>query len=309
MKIIIGGGTGLVGQILVPELLQSKHDVYVISQDEEKIKRIFANKVHAISWDNLNCLNPDEFDAIINLAGENIANHRWSTKIKERLLSSRIETTSKLVLWGINAKEKKPHLYNASAVSIYGLQKNLAQENNAFVEITPINSLKTSYSTQLVTQWENAAKKGFEMGMPVTLMRFGVVLKRGGGMLKKLELPAQYGMGAIVGSGKQPLAWIDSTDLVQAIVFLLSHPEITGPVNLVAPECISQKTFTKTLAQVLKKPALLWLPAWVVRIIFGQMGEELLLSGQTVSPQRLTEYQFRFKYPLLLDALSKEFED
>ncbi|VEB34003.1 TIGR01777 family oxidoreductase [Legionella cherrii] len=308
MKIIIGGGTGLVGQTLVPELIQSGHNVYVIGRDEEKIKKTFANTVHAISWDELDLLNPNEFDVIINLAGENIADDRWSDETKERLLSSRIETTSQFVLWGIKAEAKKPHLYNASAVGIYGLQKTRAANNLTFTETTPpIDSPETSFSTQLVTQWEQTAKKGFELGMPVTLMRFGVVLKRGAGMLKKLELPTKYGLGAVLGSGKQPLAWIDSTDLAEAIMFLIAHPEITGPVNLVAPECVSQKTFTKTFAQVLKKPAFLRMPAWVVTLLFGQMGEELLLSGQTVAPQRLSEYQYDFKYPTLLSALTKEF--
>ncbi|PWY53941.1 TIGR01777 family protein [Legionella qingyii] len=308
MNIIIGGGTGLVGQILVPELLKSAHNIYVIGRDEKKIKRFFSSTVHAVTWDKLNTLNPNEFDVIINLTGENIADHRWNARTKEKLLSSRLETTNQLVLWGIKATAKKPHLYNASAIGIYGLQKKLAQDNIIFTETTPpINSPKTNFANQLVTQWEEAAKKGFEVGMPVTLMRFGVVLKRGEGMLKKLELPAQYGMGAVIGSGEQPLAWIDSTDLVEGILFLISHPEITGPVNLVAPEQVSQKTFTKTLAQVLKKPALMWMPAWAVQLLFGQMGEELLLSGQTVAPQRLSEYQFNFKYPTLLSALTKEF--
>ncbi|QMT61868.1 TIGR01777 family oxidoreductase [Legionella sp. PC997] len=308
MDIIIGGGTGLVGQILVPALLQSEHNIYVIGRDKDKIKHIFPNTIHAVTWDELHTLDPNEFDVIINLTGENIAEHRWSMKTKEKLLSSRIETTNQLVLWGSKATTKKPHLYNASAVSIYGLQKKLAQDNITFSETTPpLSTAKTSFATQLVTQWEDAARRGFDAGMPVTLMRFGVVLKRGEGMLKKLELPAQYGMGAVIGSGEQPLAWIDSTDLVEAIQFLLSNPKITGPINLVAPQQVSQKTFTKTLAQVLGKPAFLWMPAWATKLLFGQMSEELLLSGQTVNPQRLAEYQFNFKYPTLLSALTKEF--
>lgn len=307
---MVSGGTGLVGQLLIPELLQCKHEIYVIGRDEKKVKEVFSNTVHATTWNNLGTLNPDDFDAIINLAGENIAAHRWSNRIKERLLSSRLKTTHQLVEWGSAATNKKPHLYNASAIGIYGLQQRQAQDNITFNETSqPISSPEPCFSTQLVTQWEASAKQGLAMGMPVTLMRFGVVLKRGEGMLKKLELPARYGMGAVIGSGEQPLAWIDGTDLVRAILFLLTHPEITGPINLVAPECVSQKNVTQTLAQVLKKPAFLWLPAWSVRVLFGQMGEELLLSGQTVTPQRLTEYDFKFKYPTLFAALSKEFEN
>ncbi|STY31768.1 nucleoside-diphosphate sugar epimerase [Legionella wadsworthii] len=307
MKIIVAGGTGFLGQILVPELLKAGHEIYVIGRHEERIYKIFANTVHACTWDTLNSLDTNEFEAIINLAGKNITDHRWSSKIKEKLLRSRIDTTNQLVRWGLKAV-KKPHLYNASAVGIYGLQKQLEEDEIVFNETTaPIDSPNTSFANQLVTQWEQTAKKGFEMGMPVTLMRFGVVLKRGEGMLKKLELPAQYGMGAVMGSGQQPLAWIDSDDLVNAIQFLISHPEITGPVNLVAPQYVSQKTFTKILAQVLKKPAFLWLPSWVIKLLLGKMGEELLLSGQTVVPQRLIEYQFDFQYPTLYSALNKEF--
>lgn len=199
-------------------------------------------------------------------------------------------------------------MYNASAVSIYGLQKTLSQNNINFTETTPpIAPPDSCFSSYLVSQWEQTAQRGFEMGMPVTLMRFGVVLKRGDGMLKKLEFPAKLGMGTVLGCGAQPLAWIDSADLGNAILFLLSHPEITGPVNLVAPECVSQKTFTQTLAKVLQRPAFMWMPAGMVKLIFGQMGEELLLSGQTVVPQRLSEYQFEFKYPALISALTKEF--
>ena len=307
MKIIIAGGTGLIGHLLIPGLLQSGHDVYVIGRSKEKIERIFGDTVHARTWDRLSALDPDEFDAIINLTGENIADHRWSDKRKQELLTSRIETTTQLVTWGAQAKEKKPHLYNASAVGFYGLQEKQTQEAPFTETSSPIDSPKMSFSTHLVTQWEQTAKESFAKGMPVTLMRFGVALKRGEGMLKKLALPAQYGLSAVVGSGEQPLAWIDSTDLIRAILFLLQHPEITGPVNLVAPECVTQKTFTKLFAQVLKRPTFLWLPSWIVRLLFGQMGEELLLSGQTVVPQRLSDYQFKFEYPTLLSALTKEF--
>jgi uncharacterized protein len=130
---------------LIPELLQSGHDVYVLGRNTDKIKHSFSDSVHTITWDKLHTLNPDEFTAIINLADENIADKRWSTKTKERLLASRIETTKQLVLWGINAKSKKPHLYNASAVSIYGLQKELVA-NNAFTETsTPFGSVAKSY--------------------------------------------------------------------------------------------------------------------------------------------------------------------
>ncbi|WP_133135333.1 TIGR01777 family oxidoreductase [Legionella rowbothamii] len=307
MKIIIGGGTGLVGRSLITELLVAQHDLWVVGRNKDKIKEIFNHHVHGITWNELPNLNPEEFDVIINLAGENIADHRWSSKVKNKLLSSRIEPTKKFVLWAKNAS-KKPHLYNASAIGIYGLQKELANSHETYTEESPLNSQKSSFSNHLVNQWEQTALQGMHYDIPVTLMRFGVVLKHGEGMLKKLELPARFGMGAIIGTGKQPLAWIDHSDLVNAILFLIHHPEITGPVNLVAPELISQKEFNKTLAEVLKKPTFLHIPAWLIQMLLGQMGEELLLSGQSVIPERLTKYQFDFKYPSLLYALTKEFK-
>lgn len=308
MNIIIGGGTGLIGQVLVPELIRAGHDVTIIGRAKEKIQKCFKNTVHAVTWDELESLNPDEIDAIINLTGENIAEHRWSSKVKNKLLSSRIEATHHFVHWATKAKSKKPHLYNASAIGIYGLQKKLPDANDAFTEQSQNNATsETSFASLLVSQWEQAALQG--TNIPVTLMRFGVVLKRGEGMLKKLELPARYAMGAIVGTGEQPLAWIDHIDLVNGILFLIAHPEITGPINLVAPQHVSQKVFNQTLAKVLKKPTFLRLPAWLVHLLFGQMGEELLLSGQAVIPQRLLDHQFDFKYPTLLSALTREFAE
>lgn len=309
MKIIIGGGTGLVGQALVPELTKLGYELYVLGRDKDKIKHLFKDKVHASTWDELPALNPDTFDIIINLTGENIAAHRWSSKVKNKLLSSRIEATQKFVHWAAKAKSKKPHLYNASAIGIYGLQHKVPSQQEAFTEQSvDAQAMENSFSSQLVNQWEQTALQGNETNIPVTLMRFGVVLKRGDGMLKKLELPAQYGMSAVVGSGEQPIAWIDHQDLVQGICFLLAHPEIVGPVNLVAPELTSQKYFNQTMAQVLNKPTFLRLPSWFVHCAFGQMGDELLLSGQAVVPQRLLESEFQFQYPTLLSALAHEYE-
>ncbi len=307
MKIIIGGGTGLVGRSLIAELLAAQHDLWVVGRNKEKINKAFNNHVQAITWNEVPLLNPEEFDAIINLTGENISDHRWSSKIKNRLLSSRIDSTKQFVLWAKNAS-KKPHLYNASAIGIYGLQKKLVNSSEAYTEESNLNSQENSFSNHLVSQWEQTALQGTQYEIPVTIMRFGVVLKQGEGMLKKLELPARFGMGAVIGTGKQPLAWIDHSDLVNAILFLIAHPEITGPVNLVAPELVSQKTFNKTLAEVLNKPTFLHIPAWLIQLLLGQMGTELLLSGQSVIPGRLTKNQFDFKYPTLLYALTKEFK-
>ncbi len=306
MKIMIGGGTGLIGQALIPALLAAQHQVVVIGRDKAKIGQLFQHQVEAAAWTDLDHYQPDDVGAIINLTGANIADHRWNETVKAAILNSRLEATTRFVNWCKKATSHRPHLYNASAVGYYGLQKEVAHHDQAFTEqSSPLPSAPGEFASQLVKQWEAAA---LAANVPVTLLRFGVVLKRHEGMLKKLELPAKFGLGAVVGSGRQPLAWIDVTDLVNAILFLLNHPDITGPVNLTAPECVSQKAFNQALAQTLNRPALLWLPAPVVKLLFGQMGEELLLSGQTVTPERLQRHGFTFIYPDVKTALAHAFK-
>jgi uncharacterized protein (TIGR01777 family) len=306
MNILIAGGTGFIGRQLVPALIAAKHSQVMIGRDKDKTNKLFKGSVKAATWDDLSHLNPDEFDAIINLTGENIAAKRWSESTKTAILNSRIQATSLLVKWAEMGTIRKPHLYNASAVGFYGLQDELAAPATAFTEhSSPLTPTQNEFCGPLVMQWEKTALMANDI--PVTLMRFGVVLKRGEGMLKKLELPAKLGLGAVIGTGKQPIAWIDCDDLVSAIVFLIEHPDIKGPVNLVAPECVSQHAFTTTLSATLKRPVFVNMPSWLVKMLFGQMGEELLLSGQTVAPERLMIAQFNFKYPTLASSLAHEF--
>lgn len=307
MKILIGGGSGFLGRTLVPVLLHEGHQVTVMGREINRLKNIFPADVKLASWGELNELNPDEFDAVINLAGANIAGKRWSDAYKQEMLSSRVKFTDELSAWCSKATQSHPHLYNASAIGYYGLQNEIPASGGC-TETASVDEVKdASFSGQLVRRWERAAMMAAGENVPVTIMRFGVVLRRGEGMLKQLELPARLGLGAVVGSGSQPISWIDADDWIKAILFLLNHPEITGVVNLTAPEIVTQKTFTKTLGNVFHRPSLLWLPAPVVKILFGQMGEELLLSGQAVKPKRLQDLHFTFQYPTLEAALRHEF--
>lgn len=201
-----------------------------------------------------------------------------------------------------------PHLYNVSAVGYYGLQSSMPEKELFYTEESHITSVADhSFSCHLVNEWEASARLAEKEKIPLTLMRFGVVLHRGEGMLKQLELPAKFGMSAVLGTGLQPVSWISSDDLVNAIQFLLANPQMTGVFNLVSPEVVTQKDFSKSFAAVIKRPAFLRMPAWLVKLLFGQMGEELLLSGQAVSPHRLLCQKFIFKHPTLLEALTHEF--
>lgn len=308
MRIIIGGGTGFIGRSLVDALLNNGNDVTVVGRDTNKINKSFPERVNAIEWKHLSSLNPEDFDAIINLTGSNIAEKRWSDAVKAELLSSRIDSVTHFINWCKKSKGRKPHLYNASAIGYYGLLSAVPEKKLFDTETTETNARNdNSFCRQLVLKWEAAAQGATNEGIPLTIMRFGVVLKRGEGMLKKLELPTKFGMGAVLGSGLQPISWISADDLIHAILFLLARPDITGAINLVAPEVVSQQTFNSSLASTLHRPALLWMPAWFVKLMFGEMGQELLLSGQAVAPARLLDQKFEFKFATLADALKNEF--
>lgn len=306
MNIVVSGGTGLIGKSLIPALLANGHHLTIISRSPEKIAQLYQASVNGLSWQALNQIAPDTFDAIINLAGENIAEHRWSKTIKLRIKESRIQTTAQLVKWALQATMKKPHLYNASAVGIYGAHPATSSVVKPYTETTPLCGKSRDFCTEVGESWEKATQPAMGANMPVTLLRFGVVLKRHEGILKKLEWPFSLGFGTIIGSGEQSFSWIQIDDLIAGIIFLLNHPTITGPVNLCAPQCVTQKIFAKALATTLHRPLFLTLPARVVTTLFGDMGKELLLSGQKVYPEKLEKNGFHFTYPDLQSALQHE---
>lgn len=307
MNILVTGATGFVGRHLIPVLLRNKHKVTIVGRDVNKMHRVFKEALICVSWDELNTLNPAEFDAVINLAGENIAAQRWSSDVKQQIKDSRIKATTQIVDWCLQATQKKPHLYNTSAVGIYGLQAATDPFPKAYTEETAIHfGQPTDFLSEVAQGWEMAALSAAATDFPVTFMRFGVVLKRHEAMLKKLDLSFSLGLGSILGSGLQAISWIHIDDLVGAILFLITHPDIVGPVNLSAPQCVSQLQFAKTLADVMHRPLFLKMPAWLVTGLFGEMGKELLLGGQCVAPDRLQQAGFRFLYPDIYSALSHE---
>jgi len=306
MKILVPGATGLIGRALVPALLLNGYHVTVISRNPEKAKKIFPTAVTALSWQQLDALLPDMFIAVINLAGENIADARWTKKRKANLMHSRVDTTRQLVQWLLTANKGKPHLYNASAIGIYPAA--LSSDANTFTEETVLPGKATSFAAELVREWEAATLPAVARHISVTLLRFAVVLKRHEGILKKLEWPFALGLGNILGKGEQVFSWIHINDLINVILFLLKKPEIVGPVNLCAPYCVTQKIFAQVLASMLHRPLFMIMPEWLIKILFGQMGEELLLSGQAVCPARLEKQGFNFVYPTIQAALKEEFE-
>ena len=277
----------------------------VVGRNKKNLDHAFPALSSLHTWNNLHELNAHDYDAVINLCGENIAASRWSDAIKKKLISSRVKTSETLINWIINQKAK-PHFFCANAVGIYGMQEN--DDSTALDEDTPIDTQNPSdFLSDIGIQWQQALQPAVDHGMQVTTTRFGVVLQKKQGMLKKLAPSFFMGLGSIVGDGKQCLSWVHIDDVVGGIIFLLNHPKLTGPFNLTSPTPVSQKTFAKTLATAMDRPLFLTMPAFLIRLLFGEMGECLLLKGQRVLPKRLLESGYQFHHAELSDALRHEF--
>ena len=294
MNILITGGTGFVGRRLLPHL-RPHHQVTVLSRNPAKVHQHLGHDIQTIA--SLNELeNLDQFDAVINLAGEPIADKRWSTEQKERICQSRWQLTEQLVE-KLNAGTQPPKvLISGSAVGYYGRQgETLVDEDS---------SPHPEFSNKVCAQWEQLAQAAASEHTRVCCIRLAVVLGENGGALKKMLPSYRLGLGGPIGSGKQYMSWIHIDDVVSLLLFLLEHEECSGAFNASAPEPVTNLQFSKTLAQVLKKPHFARVPAWVMRLAFGEMAD-LLLTGQRVMPVRLQEAGFFFRYPTLEKALKE----
>tara|TARA_R110002126_G_scaffold272886_1_gene417111 strand:+ start:14378 stop:15352 length:975 start_codon:yes stop_codon:yes gene_type:complete len=304
MNILIAGASGFIGHELVNNL-QLNHKITVLGRNKQTLLQKFSKISACHDWHELDNLNANDYDAIINLCGENIANARWSESVKKKLIASRVKTSEKLINWCIS-QNAKPHFICANAIGIYGVQAS--DDATSLDENTSINTHNPAdFLTEICVKWEEALKPAIDNGIPVTTTRFGVVLKKQQGMLKKLFPSFFMGLGSLVGDGKQCLSWVHIDDVVGGIVFLLEHPELTGPFNLTSPHPLSQAAFAQTLAKAMHRPLFLTMPSFIVKLLFGEMGDYLLLKGQRVLPTRLIDVGYQFKYPKLNDALKQEF--
>lgn len=302
---IIAGGTGFIGRYLVQQWLEQDIPVTVISRDKSTVQRVFGDKVMPLTWQELSS-QPSSLlraaDVIVNLCGTNISDKRWSASQKQAIINSRLEPTRILTELCTALGDKAPPLLNASAIGIYGLPANFNQQ---YDEDSLINFEEYPDFVSTVTRpWETATVLAKAHGVHVVNLRFGVVLGQHGGILKRLSLPFKLGLGGKIGSGQQPFSWIHIQDIANIIEFLLKNMDICGPVNVVAPEWVTQAEFAKTLAKTLHRPCLLPTPAALLRLVYGQMAEELLLSGQIVIPKKLTEAGYQFMFPTLDAALN-----
>lgn len=282
MNILITGSSGLVGTHLMSVLAASGY----------KIQRMLRNEAddQSFFWDpGKGVIHFDEsirIDAVINLAGESIADGRWSEERKKRILESRESSTLLLSESLAKLKHKPAVLISGSAIGYYGDTGTRIVDEDSYQG--------TGYLAEVSERWEKATKPASDAGIRTVHIRTGVVLSPNGGMLQKMLLPFKMGLGGIVGSGQQYLSWVSINDIASMIQFLLENESISGAVNLVSKQPVTNYTFTKTLGSVLNRPTLIPLPACVARLVFGEMADALLLSSTRVLPKRLAEAGYNF---------------
>jgi len=289
MNVLITGGTGFIGNRLVESLIDKGCDVTVLTRDKTKV----ANGIKAI-LDTNEIKTNEKIDVIINLAGASI-NKKWSDKYKKELIDSRVDTTKNIVSLIKRLKKKPELLISASAIGYYGSQGDAVLDE----ESQP----KNEFTYQLCRKWETQALKAEKLGVRVCITRLGVVLGKNGGALKQMTPPFKMCLGGKIGSGRQYFSWVHIDDVISAFMFLIKNKEQSGTYNLTAPCPVTNSKFTTTLGNCLKRPTLFPMPSFVVKILFGEMGETLLLKGQRVLPKKLKEAGFKFQYSTIEDAL------
>lgn len=299
MRILLTGGTGFIGSSLLKALIG--HRLWVLTRHKEKAQQQLAhlcNKQLTFIEDLDELPHFNELDVIINLAGEPIADKRWSPAQKHRICESRWQLTEQLVQ-RIQACSHPPRLFiSGSATGYYGHQ------NNSFNEDLLVTS--QAFAHQVCQQWENIALNAQSEHTRVCLLRTGMVLAPHGGALKKLLPLYRFGLGAVIGTGQQYVPWIHLDDVIAAIVFLIHHEQAQGAINLCAPHPVTYQTFSHLLAKQLHRPDWLRLPRKAIQLLMGE-ASQLVLDSCRARPQRLTEYGFYFRYPRLESALKAMF--
>lgn len=293
MHILLTGGTGLIGRALCRYWQAQGHQLSVWTRHPEKVAALCGPQVRAIR--TLQELDQTPLDAVINLAGVPIADRPWTHKRKALLWSSRIALTETLLAW-LESREHKPRvLVSGSAVGWYGDggERELSEDS------PPVNE---DFASQLCIAWEETAQRAEAMGVRVALVRTGLVLSAEGGFLSRLLLPFKLGLGGPIGSGRQWMPWIHIDDQIALIDFLVHQDEARGPYNACAPKPVRNREFAKSLGRVLHRPALMPLPAFVLRLALGELSL-LLLGGQRAVPARLLEAGFTFQFTDLSAAL------
>lgn len=296
LRILITGGSGFIGTPLSNALIQQGHEILLFTRNPANLGGI-RGRVTCLS--DLQQIATDErIDAIINLAGEPLAASRWTTRRKQRFLQSRLDVTDALLQLVARLEHKPEVLLNGSAVGFYGhwQDEQLNEESPG----------RDGFSHQLCQQWEQRALRMEAFGVRVCLLRIGVVLGRNGGPLKELRRSFDLGVAAELGNGRQWMPWIHLHDVLDICALLLATPDIKGPINVTAPAPVTHAAFVAALQEHTPTARLrVRIPAPLVRLLVGEMADEVLLSGQRVLPAKLLEHGYTFRYVQLVPALQE----
>lgn len=292
MRILVSGSSGLIGTALLAAWREQ-------NRETTRLVRGGANSGTDVPWDpatgNLDPAALEGFDAVVHLAGENIAGGRWTPARKAAIRDSRVQSTRLMAEALARCAAGPRTLVCASAIGFYGDTGDTAVDETA----PPGNG----FLAEVCQAWETATAPASEAGIRVVNLRTGIVLSTRGGALQRMLLPFRLGLGGVVGTGRQYMSWITLDDIVRAIIFCIEEQALSGPVNGTAPEPVTNRAFTKTLGHALHRPTLLPMPATAVRLLFGEMGDALLLSGARIMPKELMEHGFAHAHPDLTGAL------
>ena len=302
MRVIILGATGFIGRALSQSLIEEGYEVVALSRSQYKGREILGDQVEIVEWDSKSAVGWESHAngayAIVNLIGENLASGRWTQEKKKSILESRLNA-GKAVSMAIQRVQIKPKVVvQASAVGYYGSRSDeILDESSEPGE---------GFLSEVAVKWEDSTKE-VEPQVRRAIIRTSPVLGRSGGILTRLIRPFRFFLGGPVGSGKQWFPWIHLDDEVGAIRFLMEREDLQGAFNLTAPAQLMMKDFYHTLGKAMRRPSWLPIPGFVLRLLFGEMAQETILSEQRVVPKRLMEAGYKFIYPKAEEALKEIF--
>ena len=293
LRILVSGASGLIGSSLVPFLTTGGHEVFRL------VRKKPLRHDDEIFWDPaagiIDTSALGHVDVVIHLAGENIGEKKWTPERKKLLIDSRIKSTT-LLAKAVSALSPKPELFiNASAIGFYG--------DRGEQPLTEKDDPGDLYIAEICRKWEEAAVRAVDPAIRTVLMRIGIGLSPKGGALGQLLFPFQAGLGASIGRGNQVMSWIGIDDILDAFLHVITVKSLSGPVNAVSPTPVTNGEFTRTLANVLNRPAWFRIPEAAIDLVFGEMGREILLSSTNVLPEKLVQTGFEFRHPSLEGVL------
>ena len=291
MNVLLAGASGLIGKAIKAELIRTGNTVYPLIRNKRLGPCFYMQENNEIFLDS-----SIHLDAVINLAGVNISERRWSHAVKDQIIQSRVQTTSTLST-ALASLEKKPDVYlSASAIGYYG-----TDSNSTLCESSPAGN---DFLARLAVGWERATEPAKAEGIRTCLLRFGLVLSPGGGIVKNLLLPFRLGCVGPIGSGLQMLSWVSLDDTISVMKELLENREFNGAINIVSGQPVSSQQFAKALSGAIKRPALPRIPARAVRVMFGEVADAALLVGAEVKSERMSELGIKLQHTDIQECLT-----